>query len=66
MNKKTKIITIAAVSGGGKTTVTENLTQKLTNSKALYFDSYHFKTVLLIFVNGLMREQIMMNGYLHH
>ncbi|HDR4733952.1 TPA: hypothetical protein QCR36_002823 [Bacillus cereus] len=43
MNKKTKIITIAAVSGGGKTTVTENLTQKLTNSKALYFDSYHFK-----------------------
>ena len=39
MNKKTKIITIAAVSGGGKTTVTENLTQKLTNSKALYIDS---------------------------
>jgi len=41
--KKTKIITIAAVSGGGKTTVTEKLTQELTNSKALYFDSYHFK-----------------------
>ncbi len=41
MNKKTKIITIAAVSGGGKTTVTEKLTEKLTNSKALYFDSYH-------------------------
>ncbi|HHK5535764.1 TPA: hypothetical protein ACQUHH_006042 [Bacillus mobilis] len=43
MNNKTKIITIAAVSGGGKTTVTEKLTQKLTNSKALYFDTYYFK-----------------------
>lgn len=42
MNKKTKIITIAAVSGGGKTTVTEGLTHKLMNSKALYFDSYTF------------------------
>ena len=42
MNKKTKIITIAAVSGGGKTTVTERLTHKLMNSKALYFDSYNF------------------------
>ncbi|PGZ61537.1 hypothetical protein COE58_11640 [Bacillus cereus] len=42
MNKNTKIITIAAVSGGGKTTVTESLTHKLTNSKALYFDSYYF------------------------
>lgn len=42
MNKKTKIITVAAVSGGGKTTVTERLSQKLTNSKALYFDSYNF------------------------
>ncbi|MCH4566152.1 hypothetical protein [Bacillus sp. ES1-5] len=42
MNKKMKIITVAAVSGGGKTTVTERLSQKLTNSKALYFDSYNF------------------------
>ncbi|PFZ82283.1 hypothetical protein COL83_32080 [Bacillus wiedmannii] len=42
MNKKTKIITVAAVSGGGKTTVTERLTHKLMNSKALYFDSYDF------------------------
>ncbi|MGE1126154.1 hypothetical protein [Bacillus wiedmannii] len=42
MNKKTKIITVAAVSGGGKTTVTERLSQKLINSKALYFDSYNF------------------------
>ena len=42
MNKKTKIITIAAISGGGKKTITERLTQKLTNSKALYFDSYNF------------------------
>ncbi|HDR4423575.1 TPA: hypothetical protein QCP59_004422 [Bacillus cereus] len=42
MMKKTKVITIAAVSGGGKTTVTERLTNKLENSKALYFDSYNF------------------------
>lgn len=42
MNKKTKIITVAAVSGGGKTTVTERLTNELENSKALYFDSYNF------------------------
>ncbi|AIY77720.1 hypothetical protein CN324_21105 [Bacillus anthracis] len=42
MNKNTKVISIAAVSGGGKTTVTERLTHKLINSKALYFDSYHF------------------------
>ncbi|MGW6193109.1 hypothetical protein ACWFRC_20830 [Bacillus cereus] len=42
MNKKTKIISIAAVSGGGKTTITERLTRELKNSKALYFDSYKF------------------------
>nr|WP_242257065.1 hypothetical protein [Bacillus cereus group sp. BfR-BA-01379] len=42
MMKKTKVITIAAVSGGGKTTVTERLTNELENSKALYFDSYNF------------------------
>ncbi|QWG33689.1 hypothetical protein [Bacillus mycoides] len=42
MNKKTKVISIAAVSGGGKTTITESLTHELTNSKALYFDSYKF------------------------
>ncbi|MDT3498646.1 hypothetical protein NLU03_31365 [Bacillus toyonensis] len=42
MVKKAKVISIAAVSGGGKTTITESLTQELTNSKALYFDSYNF------------------------
>ncbi|MED1411205.1 MULTISPECIES: AAA family ATPase [Bacillus] len=42
MNGKTKIITIAAVSGGGKTTITERLARELKNSKALYFDSYKF------------------------
>ena len=42
MNKNTKVISIAAVSGGGKTTVTERLTNELKNSKALYFDSYNF------------------------
>ncbi|MEH7189998.1 hypothetical protein V7120_21905, partial [Bacillus toyonensis] len=42
MNRKTIVITIAAVSGGGKTTITESLTHELTNSKALFFDSYNF------------------------
>lgn len=42
MNKKTKVISIAAVSGGVKTTITERLTHELKNSKALYFDSYKF------------------------
>ncbi|WP_458126481.1 hypothetical protein [Paenibacillus sp. Z3-2] len=38
--KKTKIIAIAAVSGGGKTTITSRLTQVLNNSTTLYFDDY--------------------------
>ncbi|MEK4742615.1 MULTISPECIES: hypothetical protein [unclassified Bacillus (in: firmicutes)] len=42
VNKKTKIISIAAVSGGGKTTITESLAHELKNSKALYFDRYKF------------------------
>ncbi|MBO1628533.1 hypothetical protein [Bacillus arachidis] len=42
MNGKPKIISIAAVSGGGKTTITNLLINKLSNSKALYFDNYEF------------------------
>ncbi|EEL06016.1 uridine kinase [Bacillus cereus BDRD-ST196] len=42
VNKKTKIISIAAVSGGGKTTITESLAHELKKSKALYFDRYKF------------------------
>lgn len=42
MNQKPKVISIAAVSGGGKTTITEQLINKLSNSKALYFDDYEF------------------------
>ena len=37
------IIAIAAVSGGGKTTIITQLTQQLQNSKALFFDDYDFK-----------------------
>ncbi len=37
MNNKTKIITIAAVSGGGKTTVTERLTEKANKFKSTIF-----------------------------
>ncbi|MHA7749410.1 MULTISPECIES: nucleoside/nucleotide kinase family protein [Paenibacillus] len=40
---KPYVISIAAVSGGGKTTVTNHFLGKLNNSKALYFDEYVFK-----------------------
>ncbi|MFD1030623.1 nucleoside/nucleotide kinase family protein [Metaplanococcus flavidus] len=36
------VIAIASVSGGGKTTAVESLTQVLPNAKALYFDQYDF------------------------
>ncbi|RXZ77470.1 hypothetical protein EBB07_31075 [Paenibacillaceae bacterium] len=42
-NVKSKIIAIAAVSGGGKTTVTSRLNQVLSNSKVIYFDDYNFE-----------------------
>ncbi|MBU5345832.1 hypothetical protein [Paenibacillus lautus] len=40
MYTKPKIIAIAAVSGGGKTTITSRLNQELNNSRAIYFDDY--------------------------
>ena len=36
------VITIAGVSGGGKTTITKYLNERLHNSKTLYFDDYDF------------------------
>lgn len=36
------VIAIAAVSGGGKTTITSQLSQVLKNAKAIYFDDYDF------------------------
>ncbi|WP_100407688.1 nucleoside/nucleotide kinase family protein [Bacillus solitudinis] len=36
------VIAIAAVSGGGKTTITTDLRGKLQNSKTLFFDDYDF------------------------
>ena len=38
--KKPFVISIAAVSGGGKTTITDQLNKELRNSKALFFDEY--------------------------
>jgi uridine kinase len=43
INQRPKVITIAAVSGGGKTTITNQLNDKLINSTTLYFDDYDFK-----------------------
>ncbi|OXM16567.1 AAA family ATPase [Paenibacillus herberti] len=36
------VIAIAAVSGGGKTTISTHLNEKLENSKTLFFDNYNF------------------------
>ncbi|OIU68580.1 AAA family ATPase [Rossellomorea aquimaris] len=36
-------IAIAAISGGGKTTITKQLNRTLPNSKSLLFDDYDFK-----------------------
>ncbi len=43
-NQNLFVVTIAAVSGGGKTTITKKLSETLNNSKALYFDNYEFAT----------------------
>lgn len=45
MNKENypMVIAIAAVSGGGKTTITTQLNEKLENTKTLYFDDYDFE-----------------------
>lgn len=40
---KSKVISIAAVSGGGKTTITKKLGLTLKDSKALFFDDYDFQ-----------------------
>lgn len=42
MKQKPRVISIAAVSGGGKTTTTNQLISKLDKTKALYFDDYDF------------------------
>ncbi|ASA21879.1 hypothetical protein [Paenibacillus donghaensis] len=40
---KPQVIAIAAVSGGGKTTVVNALRDKLNDTKVLYFDDYEFE-----------------------
>ena len=41
-SRNTLVIAIAAVSGGGKSTITNHLNKKLHTSKALFFDDYEF------------------------
>lgn len=41
--EKTMIISISSISGGGKTTVVNELKVRLPLSKAIYFDDYDFK-----------------------
>jgi len=41
-NKKCKVISIYSPSGGGKTTVTRMLSEKIPNAKALYFDDRNY------------------------
>jgi len=40
--KQPLVIAIAAVSGGGKTTISKHLNERLQNSKILFFDEYDF------------------------
>jgi uridine kinase len=42
-SKKTFVIAIAAVSGGGKTFITEKINKQFSSCKALYFDDYDFE-----------------------
>ncbi|WP_096435658.1 hypothetical protein [Alteribacter populi] len=41
--KRPLVISISAVSGGGKTTIATHLNEKLHNSKLLFFDDYNFE-----------------------
>lgn len=41
--KEPLVIAVAAVSGGGKTTIATYLNESLPNSKTLYFDEYDFE-----------------------
>jgi len=43
ITKKTIVIAIAAVSGGGKTTVINELKKRLPLTEAIYFDDYDFE-----------------------
>jgi len=43
MNQKPIVISIAAVSGGGKTTITSLLRDRLKDSKVLFFDDYELE-----------------------
>ena len=42
---KTKVIAINSISGGGKTTTTNELLKRISNSKALYFDDRDYASV---------------------
>ena len=57
-----KVIAIAAVTAGGKTTIVNELKNQIANTKALYFDDYSLKVKLIIFMNGRNKEQIIMYG----
>lgn len=41
--KKPKVITISAVSGGGKTTLIDELKKRLPLAQVIYFDDYDFQ-----------------------
>lgn len=43
MNKKPRVVSVAAVSGGGKTTTIHQLIHRLDHAQALYFDDYDFE-----------------------
>lgn len=63
-SKKTVVIAIAAVSGGGKSTITTHLNKKLHTSKALFFDDYEFDASDDIF--SLLSNPVLSLDYILH
>lgn len=57
-----KIISVAAVTAGGKTTIVNELKKRLRNSQSLHFDNYTFEGEVDNFFNGYSMEQIIMFG----
>lgn len=53
IEQKPYVIAIAAVSGGGKTTIVKHLKDKLSSSQVLYFDDYEFDDCTDVICNWL-------------
>ena len=57
-----KVIAIAAVTAGGKTTIVNELKNQIANRKLCILTIILLKVKLIIFMNGRNKEQIIMYG----